>query len=162
MKVLVLDIDGVLHTPKTYRMGHPSYDSVNTIFHPPCLQNLKEVIEACSPLNIVISSTWRETFSIDDFNLMFRNNGLPEIVIGLTSVGVPDSLYEPASEDESAPRGLEIQLYLFKHPEITKYAIVDDICVDIYPYHKRELIVETWESVGLMEVDRDKLIEILR
>lgn len=102
MKVLFLDVDGVLNTFKSGGI----YTLTRTK-----LRLLQQIVEETG-CEIVLSSTWRkdtEAFKILNKKLAYR---------GLKISGVTPVLYEP--------RGLEIASWLNDNPGVTKYAIVDD------------------------------------
>lgn len=126
MKVIFLDIDGVVNTLKIYktpprRLKRYLIYKDNFYFDMPNkgrVSNLDaitwlELICRQHNASIVISSTWRIDFQgvID----ALRNAGLSKDIqiIGRTGA-VRNS------------RGEEIQEYLDKHPEITEYIIIDD------------------------------------
>lgn len=89
---------------------------------------------ACNHLNrickktgarIVISSSWRSEFTLEELKEIFSSNGIkPEYVIAVTPsyVEVPD--------EEAYCRGHEIREWMGKHaPENSTYAILDDLPV---------------------------------
>lgn len=63
---------------------------------------------------ICISSTWRRYFTVEEWNKVFSLMGLPnDCCVGIT-------------EGRRSLRGEEIQEWLVAHPEVDKYAIIDD------------------------------------
>ncbi|HHX16484.1 MAG TPA: hypothetical protein GX725_01010 [Mollicutes bacterium] len=117
MKVVFVDIDGVLNTPMwTYRndkficsYNHPDDGKVNN-FQAICWLN-----ELChkEDLKIVVSSVWRR---LCDYKSVFYKSGLAEDIEILGST--------PYLEGQT--RGQEIKLYLQEHPEIESFIILDD------------------------------------
>ena len=117
MKVVFVDIDGVLNTPMwTYRndkficsYNHPDDGKMNN-FQAMCWLN-----ELChkEDLKIVASSVWRR---LCDYRSAFYKSGLAEDVEILGST--------PYLEGQT--RGQEIKLYSQDHPEIESFIILDD------------------------------------
>ncbi len=108
MKIIFLDIDGVLTTVTWRSFQH---------FNPVCVNMLKSILKA-GDYKIVISSTWRGSG-------INNNSSLDK---ELRASKLMDYLYLP---DWYTPRlntirGLEIKDWLDKHPEVTDYLILDD------------------------------------
>jgi hypothetical protein len=103
MKVLFTDIDGVLNCPKT-----PNPRKLPYVIDPSLLARYQSVVEATGA-KVVISSTWRYDpaglFSARHWGLLFDDV-------------VPDM--------PGRPRRDEILSWLSAHPEITRYAVLDD------------------------------------
>jgi hypothetical protein len=125
MKVMFLDIDGVLnsvdtavafHSLKTeidYRINEQRLDPVS-------IGLLKALCDK-TDAKIVISSTWRMGRTLQDFINIFASYGWKDFpVIDKTPIGY--HLFEIGSRT----RGHEIQHWLSEHPEVTKYLIIDD------------------------------------
>lgn len=103
MKVLFLDVDGVLNTSKSRSLFSLSK---------PRLRLLEEIVKD-SGCEIVLSSTWRkdkEAFKHLTHVLSYRD---------LKIIGVTPVIHNKI-------RGEEIAAYLAEHPDVTKYAILDD------------------------------------
>lgn len=150
MKVLFLDVDGVLNDPYTPRRnprGNMGVDQDK-------VEWLRRVIIATGA-NIVLSSTWRR---IDTLREALREQVGPEIharFIGCTPI--------LESRDGSGiwvakVRGDEIQAWLNEHPEVAKFAIVDD---DADMAHLTSHLIQTDGRYGMSEKDADHLIEWL-
>ena len=109
MKVVFLDIDGVL-TTVTWK-GYQE-------FNPICTGLLKSFLET-SGYKIVISSTWRWEGI---------NNGSP-LDIQLDKYDLKKYLVEDwRTLRLTAQRGVEIKDWLMRHPEVDHYIILDDDC----------------------------------
>ena len=116
MKIIFLDIDGVLVKRKQYiekirrPNGFPEFDPV-------CVENLKYIINNTGA-KLVISSTWRSN-NIDIMKEWFFNDcGLGEYIIGVTP-------------NLDAIRGDEIKQYIKNvkvdnNLSIDKFIIIDD------------------------------------
>lgn len=133
MKVLFLDIDGVLNCAYTKERidGRIGLD--------PAMVVLFNEIVVKTAVSVVLSSAWRR---LPNWRLDLQKGGLePSAVIGQTpSLG--------------GIRGLEIQAWLDQHPEVEKYAILDD-GADMLPHQK--LFKTAW-GVGLTREIADEVI----
>ena len=142
MKVLFLDIDGVLNiTSKVYEAGQ---------FYKPAMANLEYLLKKEPELRIVISSSWRHK-GIDKVRDILKENGInPNKVIDITG--------NEESKDERDHRGYQVECWLKKHPEVKNFAILDDR-TDFVPL--RHKLVKTNSSEGLTENKVEKVIDIL-
>ena len=103
MKALFLDIDGVLNCATTKERYRDSCIGI-------CPERTKILLRILmeTECDVVLSSTWRL---------------YPELK---QEVEKHIYLYGCTDKVVGEVRGVEIALYLKKHPEITRYAIVDD------------------------------------
>lgn len=112
MKVLFLDIDGVLNSARSciafggYPLDLtaadlPTFDLIAVAM----IRNLCRAAD----LKVVLSSAWRKTHSFESIGRAF---GLP--------------LIDRTPSHPDGVRGGEIKAWLDDHPEVTAYAIVDD------------------------------------
>ncbi len=122
MNVLFLDIDGVLNSAKWYGnrphrflKDNPEESDWECEFDPSAVATLKKLMHDVSDLQIVISSTWRLNYELDEFKRRFSK---------MLSI-------EPGRVIDKTPRlgtirGLEIQDWLTRNPQVKKFAIIDD------------------------------------
>jgi hypothetical protein len=133
MKVIFLDFDGVLNSHQSFNFWHNKRDQqkwenelyeewqgslkeyMAQEFCPIALNNMENVIRSAPEVKVVISSTWR----------------LGETVESLRAILAPAKLLSQAVIDVTPrfpgkERGLEIQNWLDRHPEVTDYVIIDD------------------------------------
>lgn len=104
MKVLFLDIDGVVNCVNTTRKSHQGFIPID-----PHMAFMVGKIQLDTGCSVVLSSSWR-----------LMKETIPEIesrVVKIDDV-TPDST--------KGFRGNEIQEWLDFHPEVTRYAILDD------------------------------------
>jgi predicted transcriptional regulator len=161
MKVIFLDIDGVLNTgiyathyfeickhfgltrkeAKDWR--HGMRDEFGSHFDPRCVSLLKYIIEETGA-KIVVSSTWRASGE-ETMKLMWEMRDLPGEVIGVTPL-------------LNTARGEEIEAYL-KENETDAYVIIDDD-TDMLPEQKSNF-VQTDGEYGITLKDANRIIEIL-
>lgn len=111
MKVLFLDIDGVLNSERSAWAfgGFPhGFDPANMAkFDHVAIALIRKVCEE-TECSVVLSSTWRLLHSVHECA-----NGLGLPIFDKTPGG-------------GGNRGKQIQEWLDEHPEVTEYAIVDD------------------------------------
>ena len=129
MKVLFLDIDGVLNgypflgTAKfdeAYPMSSPRYAAGQ--INPESVALLNHII-AETGASIVVSSTWRKRYGADEMEYILRIQGFDGhrgCVIDVT----PD--HHVTQKKVKSNRGLEIREWLDAHPEVVSFVVVDD------------------------------------
>jgi hypothetical protein len=150
MRVLFLDIDGVLNHRGVYGLGEAAP------LCPDAMTQLKRVIDETG-CKIVLSSTWRLMPKLVDklpvaivtghFHGDWRTI---EIRHGVS----PGGVYLPTK------RGEEIAEWLGRHPEVERYAIVDDdsdFLEDQLPF----FVKTSFDAGGLTAECADRLIALL-
>lgn len=146
MKVIFLDIDGVLWTGKSITPGH-----IDTFERGP-ISELNRIMRSVDDLHIVISSTWRIGKSLGCLQVHFEDQGFlfPERMISVT----------PDLPQVGAVRGNEIQEWLDKHEHmnITSFVILDD---DSDMLWLKPRLVKTSFHDGLTKADADEIIRRL-
>ncbi|MDF9825634.1 hypothetical protein M2475_002033 [Breznakia sp. PF5-3] len=152
MKVVFLDIDGVLNSykymEKPFVLKGKNYHFIDK----KNIANLKEIINKTNAV-IVLSSTWRLSFYDD----LTSNNKMGEALIyALKEANL--SLYAMTPYN-GIDRYQEIQEWLLEHPEVSTYIILDDTDYDwkdIKPYW-----IPCNPKVGLTKKDAKKAIRLL-
>lgn len=155
MKILALDIDGVLANPAT------KFKS----FDPECLAALRRILEQVSDCKMVLSSCWRHGF-IDWDNkehpLVGRDNAIPVIKQWFLKMGwtqeLADRLIDKTPDVRGEHRGSEISEWVKRHPEVSHVCVIDDDS-DIEPFHS--VHVHTDGDIGLTQADAEKAIFLL-
>uniref|UniRef100_A0A7S1J129 FCP1 homology domain-containing protein n=1 Tax=Eutreptiella gymnastica TaxID=73025 RepID=A0A7S1J129_9EUGL len=103
MRVIFLDIDGVLH---------PLVGSQSFAKH--CMKELKRIVDG-SGAQICLSSSWRGSqTTINKVNAQLVKWGMPKIIGCTPQMGI-------------GSRALEILAWLEQHPKVTHYTILDDL-----------------------------------
>src|ERR1700733_7639768 len=126
MKVLFLDIDGVLNYEAFWKRFRGAYGIDDE------LAARIRVIKKTTKAKIVLSSAWR---------------GSPENERHISrKVG---TLFDSTPRLLSMIRGEEIKRWLDQHPEVTRYAIVDDDS-DMLPEQLPHFFRTSWK-IGLTE-----------
>lgn len=144
---MFLDIDGVLnHESTKARINLPKYPWTCGL-DPELLNKYLNWIDD-KPIAVVLSSMWRYH---DDLLEYLRDHGID--FHDITERGGGFGFLH------STVRGEEVASYLKAHPEITHYAIIDDI--RWFLPEQEPFIVFTDPEVGVQEADLAKLDEIL-
>jgi hypothetical protein len=139
MKVIFLDMDGVLNNRKslTAAANNAIFPTGNATFHtvdPDCVNRLRKLVEA-TDAKIVVSSTWR--MFMDEVYRAFNWCDWKDVpIIGRTG--------------KFGARGAEIDAWLKSNPEVTQYVILDDDSFDI---HQKTHFVKTEHELGLTDDD---------
>lgn len=142
MRVLFLDVDGVLITEASARYYRwlnrldPESDKGWRRWCPIAANNLRFLLETLPDLQIVLSSCWRLGLTVAECGDLLEENGLDRVrLVARTGEMV-----------FGQPRGIEIQLWLNEHPEVTEFAILDD---DSDMAHLKDHLFQTEFRVGL-------------
>jgi len=133
MKILFLDIDGVLNSGRTLAAfgGYPhDFSSQGMGKFDPVAIGLIQKLCIQTSCEIVLSSTWRI-----DHTCVQAANALDLPIIASTPIL------------NNTARGFEINAWLTEHPEVQCYAIVDDI--DAMLDFQKPFFVQTDASLGL-------------
>lgn len=144
--VIFLDIDGVLAIPGSGITWHGLVGISDEM-----VERLRQIV-LDTGARIVLSSTWK---------LGFMGKSLTR-----DAVYLKDKLAEHGLEIDdivrelSDERGIEIQKYLRRHPEITHFVIIDDDSFDIEPYFPQNF-VHTATFKGLSPENVCEAIRIL-
>lgn len=138
MKILFLDIDGVVNCATTTQR-HRGYIGID-----PYMAFMVGKIVLDTDCKVVLSSSWRGLEESEE-----------EIERQVTK------LYDVTPHSGRYPdrdlRGYEIKDWLDKHPEVTKYAILDDNS-DMLPEQMPFFFQTSWET-GITDEIMKKVIE---
>lgn len=149
MKIIFLDIDGVLNTDqiiRDYSKRHNKYDVVSSEL----ISKLNKIVEK-TKAKVVISSSWRNVFSKKKIvNKYLIPNGFKGEVIDTTRL---------TRSSDFGFRGQEIQEWLNEHPNVTSFVVLDDISFGLD--NIKENFVETDCALGIQNSDVEKAINIL-
>ena len=152
MKVIFCDVDGVLNNRGTTDRSPGGYRGVSNVL----IHKLRRIVEATGA-KIVLSSDWRLIRNIPgrkkDYRYLVRKL---RIVCSL-------SIYDHTDDISWEMRGREILKYLKDHPEVTAYAVLDDIPFRDFsegdlPAH----LVLTDDRYGLTDKDVERAVRILQ
>lgn len=159
MKVIFLDIDGVLNV---YRRERDVYGS---LFHENFVDNLKTIIDNTNA-KIVLSSSWRHS-GLKEMKEMWQLRNLPGEIIDITPNEVDVVNYGICKYYDEVSRGHEIKLWLTNN-KVDNYCIIDDdddmleeqlpnFIKTINPDHEDSLDI----GYGLTKQCAEKAIQIL-
>ena len=146
---IFLDIDGVLRTHKSdlewsQILGVPIPESVyDRRFDRKIVSYINEVA-GYTRAKIVVTSTWRVKYSLEELRQIFRDNGISAEIVGKTDIGLN--------------RGEEIEQYISEN-EIESYVVIDDQVKDILKHIPKERVIKANPLIGFEDVD--KAIDIL-
>lgn len=165
MSIIFLDIDGVLATHKQYMMNRKKFWDKNDIakelripypFDPKCVKIFNEILDATGA-DIVLSSDWKEHFSLEDLDLIFKFNGVNKSPIDITTSEIA------SFGNQTMNRAFQIGEYVTRN-NITNYVVIDDLNVGKYMVITDEVhkFVLTDDFEGLKQLSiKNKIINIL-
>ena len=150
MKVLFLDIDGVLNHDYFYshlseiKLAHNNYPY--TEFDPKCVEELNRILDSTNA-KLVVSSSWRVESNLQD---IFTQVGIKHKIYGITPI---------YWDDKERTRGEEIEEYL-NNNNVDTYCILDDV-KDFTDEQMNNFVLCKSYDMGLTKKLADKAIEIL-
>lgn len=150
MKIIFLDIDGVLNTNRERRRRG---SNSSRPFDAEAVTALNEILTK-SGARIVVSSMWRYYNTPEELDEILTLEGVaPGTVIDKT----PDlSSSRNPWIDVVPPRRDEIKAWLDEHPDVTGYVVIDDDgCAG--PAH----FLRTYDDDGLLLIHVDEALKIL-
>ena len=152
MKVIFLDIDGVLNSQQYQsRIDHEDAGIYNML-DPEKLKLLQTLVEQTGA-GIVLSSSWRESFAdMEPLDSVAKNF--------LSAFNKYSLSFYDMTPLLSGHRDEEIRQWLSEHTEINAFVILDDEHYDWKELEARW--VKTSYYVGLVEKDVQEAIRILR
>lgn len=165
MKVIFLDIDGVLATNKQYMMNRKKFWDKNSIakdtripypFDPKCVKIFNEILDTTGA-DIVLSSDWKLHFSLVELETIFMFNGVNKSPIDITTNDVV------SFGNLVRNRAFQIGEYIQTH-KITNYVVLDDLNMSNYMTitNDQDKFVLTDDFEGIKKVGlKDKIIKIL-
>lgn len=119
MKIIFLDIDGVLNSEKYLRL----FGGYGVGIDDSRLEFIKEIVDATGAL-IVLSTSWREHWDNDDVGC---DNIGKEINKIFSSKGL--KIYDK-TPSLNCRREVEIEQWLFEHPETENFVVIDDMFLE--------------------------------
>ncbi len=148
MKILFLDIDGVLNSEewafKKYDEG--VHNALQSEFDVQAVERLNTIIEK-SGAKVVISSSWRLIYSLEHINSMLTKFGFKGEIVGRTP-----------SPKANRGRGYDIKRWLTENSKVTTFAILDD---DNDMDGVRDRFVQTSWTKGLQDEHIPKVLALL-
>lgn len=145
MKVIFLDVDGVLNNDKTKSRTPTGWLGVSTTL----VNKLKRIISETGAVT-VLSSTWKHSDK-PDLDYLYSKLGKKATPI--------DRTYDP--DDRDSRRGAGINDYLKNHQDVSGFVILDDYSFDFREQNLLPHTVLTQEHIGLTDNDVHLAIDIL-
>jgi hypothetical protein len=143
VKVIFLDVDGVLINRRACKLAHDL--KVRQMADPTCVKHLNNLL-ARTGAKLVISSCWRIGRTITELQELMDKWKVKGEVVGKTGW------------DYDSIRGVEIQRYLDAAPEVESFVIIDD---DSDMGHLMPFLAKTKFEPGLTAVVADIAANIL-
>jgi len=160
MKVLFLDVDGVLNSYTLIHKVHTDKHAMDKELWREehvdklAVRRLNKILELTGA-SVVVSSTWRKIHSLHELRVILQRRGFkyPERVIDVT----PELWRDDAGN--RLYRGHEIQAWLDGFPkDVTSFVILDD---DADMVHLMPMLVKTSMETGLLDEHVDAAVAIL-
>jgi hypothetical protein len=157
-KYIFLDIDGVLATTVQYytnrKKWHPMYDCYR--FDEKCVKIFNDIIEKTNPI-IILSSDWKDRYTINALNEIFEWNKVNAKVSDVTSSswGVEFTRLQQLEEC----RSFEINRYVVEHG-LTKWVAIDDLNLKLWMPENFVHCTRANEGIKQSGV-KDKILKIL-
>jgi hypothetical protein len=130
MKVLFLDIDGVLCGPKEWDMKWKPELMNSYPFNRKAVKILNEILSTTGA-EIILSSDWRRHHDLFELNIIFDMNCVVKSPLDVIPI-LPSISYGWGGRSSlEHDRTREINLFLKNHPEITKWVAIDDLILDV-------------------------------
>ena len=148
MKILFLDVDGVLNNEETENKTPIGYIGIMDSK----VKLLSQIIENTGT-KVVISSDWRLCYNEEKEDYQYLIDKLQKCGIQIFDK-TPDLMWQR--------RGLEIETWLNKHEDVESWVVLDDIYFN--DFGRKQFnghLVITDGYYGLQQTDVDKAIRIL-
>ena len=116
--IIFLDIDEVLATENSSKMKRKFwYDDKSYPFDAKCVKNLNVILRTINA-EIILSSSWRLFYTLDELDKIFKFNKVEKSPIGITN--------------ERGDRNAEIEEFV-NNNNIREFLIVDDMELKCFP-----------------------------
>ena len=166
MKVIFLDIDGVLNNYNSWRKRKEYYDTYKIIISSideECVRRLSEIVRITGA-KIVLSSSWRGDWANGVNNLKLEESKQLQKLFdkyNIEIVGITPCLPKSNNPNEryTSWRENEIKYYLETHLEIDNYCVIDDEDFDLKSL--QENLIKINSEYGIEDKHVEKAIQIL-
>ena len=157
MKVIFLDIDGVLNTSETFIEQTNNYKQ-NGIYNVEIdefrIVYLKEIIDKTES-KVVLSSSWRYFFTKENnIVLPIKQKGL-DLYNLLKKYDI--EIYDITTK-QSMKREKQINLWLNDHNDVESFVVIDDCSYDLQSFIGKEFIKTSFTKDGEMLINMDDCI----
>ena len=155
-----LDIDGVMATSHQFytnrKKWHDVYDCYR--FDEKCVKVLNDIIQKTDPI-IILSSDWKDHYSIEQMNAIFEWNGVNSVISDFTgsSWGV---IFKSAQQLEEC-RAYEILEYVKKHDIDGNWVAVDDL--DLTQWIPDNFVLTPRVNEGIKQSNiKEKILKVIQ
>lgn len=154
MKVIFLDIDGVLNNYQTMALTPDGYTGINNGL----LKRLSMIVKETNA-RIVLSSTWKSDWDKDE-NLCSNDGKYMVKKFKQLNLLIFDKIED--INDSLSMRGASIMKYLENHPEVEEWVVIDDDEFDFAKYPNiMDRFVHTDHEKGLTDENVNQAISLL-
>ncbi len=156
MRILFLDLDGVMATTSCYGRGKDNKWGAY-MFDPKCVAVINFILQETSA-EIILSSDWRHHYTLQEMREIFCHNNVIKGPIGFTTLSKSYT-----GDNLENGRADEIESWLKTHcwKGDIKYVVVDDLNMSerLYP----NFVLCPKESEGIKQSGiKEKILEILK
>ena len=124
MKIIFLDFDGVMNTAYYGHVLTKEGKLGGVVFDPNCIRNLKFIVDRTGA-DIVVTSSWKDLMTYQDFLDMWKLRNLPGFITDVTP-----------SPFGKRKRGDQIDAWLEECKEDCLYVIIDDLDANNFNEHQ--------------------------
>ena len=157
MKAVFLDIDGVLNSGQWIEQHGADYtDTPERAIDPAAVNRLNTITQGTGAV-IVISSSWRIRFSFEQLKQILHSSGVLATIYGKTPAAMARPNYFGPGISQT-PRAIDIAVWLKQHPEVDRYAILDEV-TEIGPL--RPQLIWTDPETGLLDEHVEQAVSLL-
>lgn len=162
MKIVFLDIDGVLNNACTHEPYCTEKGKINVPVDPACVARLNRLL-AETGAKVVVSSSWRLFADLPELAAVLASKGVVADIIGATPDLANDALWLEqwtAAEGREFPydeldRGHEIAEWMRGRDDVDEFAILDD-CSDMAHLKNRLVLTHPCDGLDDPDVERAK------
>jgi hypothetical protein len=151
-RVVFLDFDGVLNSDAFFARRQNRYRPEE--LDEDAVARLATLVARTGAV-VVVSSTWRLGYSLEDLRRILAKHGFAEEVAGVT----PVIEHEEERFVRQTPRGLEIQAWLDAQPEPPEAFVILDDQADME--HLADRLVQTDLATGLEDAHVEAAVVLL-
>lgn len=166
MKVIFLDIDGVLNSEQSFIDNHEYYLETGKHKADVCESMVKRLSLIVSHTNacVVMSSSWRgmhRSYKVLNETPTMRHVIVLDKLLSKHNIKIID--YTKSLNGEGISRGCEVREWLSRHPDVTSFVILDDEMFSDWNELKSNLVKTTFygERGGLQKKHKYEAIKIL-
>ena len=163
MKIIFLDCDGVLNSNKFFQEDGPlSQGGIHSLqfgasqLDPKGLALIDKLVNATGA-KIVISSSWRHIFTLEEIISMFENRGFKSAASVIDRTG--NSINDNRGDEVDEYLGLDREREIVGGESTSSYVIIDDN--DEFTSAQHEHFIHTNPETGITPADVARAIHIL-